>query len=69
LKNKIKSLEKLNRNNFGLNWFGRGKKPNRTEINQFESVFSSARFKNLKKKFGLVVYFGLKPAQTENIQP
>jgi hypothetical protein len=27
----------------------KGKKPNRTEINRFESVFNSVRFKKLKK--------------------
>jgi len=34
-------------------------KPNRTEINRFEPVFGSVRFKNLKK-IGMVVYFGPK---------
>jgi len=48
----------------------KGKKPNRTEINRFEPVFGSVRFKKLKKnKFGLVVYFGLKPDRTGNAQP
>jgi hypothetical protein len=47
-----------------------GKKiePNRTEINRFEPVFGSVRFKKLKK-IGLVVYFGLKPDRTGNAQP
>jgi hypothetical protein len=42
---------------------------NRTEINRFEPVFGSVRFKKLKKKFGLVIYFDLKPDRTENAQP
>jgi hypothetical protein len=42
---------------------------NRTETNRFEPVFGSVRFKKLKKKFGLVVYFGLKPDRTGNAQP
>jgi hypothetical protein len=41
---------------------------NRTEINRFEPVFGSVRFKKLKKKFGLVIYFGLKPDRTGNAQ-
>lgn len=45
------------------------KKPNRTEINRFEPVFGSVRFKKLKKKFSLVIYFGLKPDRTGNAQP
>jgi hypothetical protein len=49
----------------GLNRFGREK--NRTEINRFEPVLGSIRFK--KKKFGLVVYFGSKPDRTGNAQP
>jgi hypothetical protein len=47
---------------FELVW--KGKKPNRTEINRFESV----RFKKLKK-FGLVVYFSLKPDRIGNAHP
>jgi hypothetical protein len=51
-----------------LNRFGREK--NRTEINRFEPVFGSVRFKKLKKnKIGLVVYFGSKPDRTGNAQP
>jgi len=47
----------------------KGKEPNRTEINRFEPVFGSVRFKKLKKnKFNLVVYFGLKPDRTRNAQ-
>jgi hypothetical protein len=49
---------------------GKKTEPNRTEINRFEPVFGSVRFKKLKKnKFGLVVYFGLKPDRTGNAQP
>jgi hypothetical protein len=45
-------------------------KPNQTEINRFEPVFGSVRFKKLKKnKIGLVVYFGSKPDRTGNAQP
>jgi hypothetical protein len=51
---------------FELVW--KRKKPNRTEINRFEPVFGSVRFKKLKK-IGLVVYFGLKPDRTGNAQP
>jgi len=51
----------------GLNRFGREK--NRTETNRFEPVFGSVRFKKLKNKFGLVVYFGSKPDRTGNAQP
>jgi hypothetical protein len=48
---------------------GKKTKPNQTEINRFEPVFGSVRFKKLKKKFGLVVYFGSKPDRTGNAQP
>jgi hypothetical protein len=35
----------------------KGKKPNRTEINRFEPVFGSVRFKNYKKKrFGYLFW-------------
>jgi hypothetical protein len=58
----------------GLNRFGREKtepnrtEPNRTEINRFEPVFGSVQ-KIKKNKFGLIVYFGLKPDRTGNAQP
>ena len=53
---------------FGLNWFGKEK--NQTEHGQFEPVFSSIRFKNLKKNnFGLIAFFGPKPDRTEIAQP
>jgi hypothetical protein len=48
---------------------GKKTEPNRTEINQFELVFGSVRFKKFKKKFGLVVYFGSKLDRTGNDQP
>jgi hypothetical protein len=48
---------------------GKKTEPNRTEINRFEPVFGSVRFKNKKKKISLVVYFGPKPDRTENAQP
>ena len=49
---------------------GEKTEPNRTEINRFEPVFGSVRFKKLKKiKIGLVVYFGLKSDRTGNAQP
>jgi len=49
----------------------KGEKPNRTEINRFEPVFSSVRFgsKTKKNKIGLIAYFDLKPDQTEKIRP
>jgi hypothetical protein len=50
----------------GLNRFGRGKnqtEPNRTEINRFEPVFGSVRFKKLKKK--LIWLFILVQNRTE----
>lgn len=52
----------------------KGKKPNRTEpkligLNRFSVRFGSVRFKKLKKKFSLVIYFGLKPDRTGNAQP
>jgi hypothetical protein len=46
---------------------GKKLEPNRTEINRFEPVFGSVP--KLKKKIGLVVYFGPKPDRTENAQP
>jgi len=48
---------------------GKITEPNRTEINRFEAVFGSVRFKKLKKKFSLVVYFGSKPDRTGNAPP
>ena len=59
----------FNWNNFGLNRFGREKKTNRTEINQFDLVFGSVRFKISFKKISLIVYFGPKLDRTENAQP
>jgi hypothetical protein len=52
-------------------WTGlEGKKPNRTELkliglNQFSVRLSS----KIKKKIGLVVYFGPKPNRIKNAQP
>jgi hypothetical protein len=49
-----------------------GKKtgPNRTEHGQFEPVFGSVRFKNLKKNnFGSITYFSPKPDRTGNAHP
>jgi hypothetical protein len=46
---------------------GKKTEPNRTEINRFEPVFGSVQ--KLKKKIGLVIYFGSKPDRTENAQP
>ena len=54
-------LLKVNR----IDRFGREK--NQTEINRFEPVFGSVQ--KLKKKIGLVVYFGPKLNRTENAQP
>jgi hypothetical protein len=49
-------------------WTGlEGKKPNRTEINQFELVFDSVQ--KLLKKFSLIVHFDPKQDRTENVQP
>ena len=45
-----------------------GKKSNRTEINLFKPIFDSVQ-KSFLKKFGLVVYFDLKPDRTGNAQP
>jgi len=53
-----KRMNSVGRGSLGLNRFGREK--NQTEINRFEPVFGSVRFKKLKK-INLVVYFGLKP--------
>jgi hypothetical protein len=40
----------------------KGKKPNRTEINRFEPVFGSVRFKKLKKnRFGCLFWFKTGP--------
>jgi hypothetical protein len=47
----------------------KGKKPNRTEPKLISLNRFSVQFKKLKKKFGLVVYFGSKPDRTENTQP
>ena len=49
---------------------GKKTEPNQIEINRFEPVFGSVRFKKLKKQnFGLDVYFDLKPDRTGNAQP
>jgi hypothetical protein len=70
------AIEKIvKKNPVGLNigfssFYVKKTKPNRTEINRFEPVFGSVRFKKLKKnKIGLVVYFGSKPDRTRNAQP
>ena len=61
-------MNSVGRGPLGLNRFGR--KKNRTEINRFEPVFGSVRFKKIKKiKIDLVVYFGLKLDRTGNAQP
>jgi hypothetical protein len=60
-----KRMNNVGRGSLGLNRFGREK--NQTEINRFEPVFGSVRFKKLKK-IDLVVYFGLKPNRTGNAQ-
>jgi hypothetical protein len=65
----------VKKNPVGLNigfsgFYVKKTEPNRTEINRFELVFGSVRFKKLKKnKIGLVVYFGSKPDRTGNAQP
>jgi hypothetical protein len=55
----------------GLNGLeGKKTEPNRTEHSQFEPVFGSVRFQNLKKNnFNLVIYFGPKPDRTGNAHP
>jgi hypothetical protein len=45
---------------------GKKTKPKLIGLNRFSVRFGS---KTLKKKFGLVVYFGPKPDRTENAQP
>jgi hypothetical protein len=62
-------MNSVGRGSLGLNRFGREK--NRTEpkligLNRFSVRFGSNFF---LKKFGLVVYFGLKPNRTGNAQP
>lgn len=47
----------------------KGKKPNRTKPKLINLNRFSVRFKKLKKKLSLVVYFGSKQDRTENAQP
>jgi hypothetical protein len=60
-----KRMNSVGRGPLGLNRFGREKtEPNRTEINRFEPVFGSVRFKKLKKnknRFGCLFWFKTGP--------
>jgi len=60
IQNRGRNITSVGRGPLGLNWFGREK--NRTEINRFESVFGSVRFKKLKQnRFGCLFWFKTGP--------
>jgi hypothetical protein len=67
VQNKGRNITSVGRGPLGWNRFGRGKNqtgPKLIGLNRF-----LVRFKKLKQKFGLVVYFGSKPDRTRNAQP